>query len=72
MSPIRVGIDAFIVDAIISLNDLNYLRVIEVRSFKHAIRIPESNHCLNLRSIFFHVDFVTEKTPSGQLAKQNL
>ena len=57
--------------SVISLNDLNYLRVIEVRSFKHAIRIPESNHCLNLRSIF-HVEFVTEKTLSGQLAKQNL
>ena len=57
--------------SVISLNDLDYLRVIEVRSFKHAIRIPKSNHCLNLRSIF-HVEFATEKTLSGQFAKENL
>ena len=56
--------------SVISLNDLIVSRVIEVRSFKHAIRIPES-HCLNLRSIF-HVEFVTEKTLSGQFARENL
>ena len=38
---------------------------------EHAICIPESNHCLNLQSIF-HVEFVTEKTLSGQFAKENL
>ena len=50
--------------SVISLNDVNDLRVIEARSLKcrilasweHAIRIPESNHCLNLRSIFYWKD----------------
>ena len=60
----------FCLASVISLNDLNDLRIIEARSLilagrEHAVHRPESNHCLNLRSNF-HVKFETENTPSGQ------
>ena len=64
--------------SVISLNDLKDLRVIEARSLKCRQNIDwpgtpdlHTYHCLNLRSIF-HVEFATEKTPSGQFAKENL
>ena len=46
--------------SVISLNNLNNLRIIKARSLiltgrEHAVRKPESNHCLNLRSNF-HVE----------------
>ena len=59
-------------------DDLNNLRVIEVRSLKcrqnigwPGTRDSHTYHCLNLRSIF-QVEFATEKTLSGQFAKENL
>ena len=64
--------------SVISLNDLNDLRVIEAQSLKCRLNIgwpgtrdSHTYHCLNLRSIF-HVEFATEKTLSGQFAKENL
>ena len=64
--------------SVISLNDLNDFRLIEARSLKcrqnidwPGTRDSHTCHCLNLRSIF-HVEFATEKTLSGQFAKENL
>ena len=68
----------FCFTSVISLNDLNDLRIIEARGLKYrqnigwpGTRDSHTGDCLNLRSIF-HVEFATEKTLSGQFAKENL
>ena len=69
----------FCFTSVISLNDLNDLRIIEARGLKYRQNIgwpgKRDSHtcdCLNLRSIF-HVEFATaEKKLSGQFAKENL
>ena len=64
--------------SVISLNDLNDLRVIVARSLKCRQNIgrpgtcdSHTYHCLNLRSTF-HVEFATEMTLSGKFVKENL
>ena len=68
----------FCFTSVISLNDLNDLRIIEARGLKYrqnigwpGTRDSHTYHGLNLGSIF-HVEFATEKTLSGRFAKENL